>query len=260
MPEELERIVAMSRWFADVTSSRVQEWRYGTALFRDDFPRRWDSNFLRVERPVGDATATELAASADALQAHLGHRELVVEDPDDGARLAPGFADLGYEVDRLLWMVLRREPDRAPSLDAREVPLEEFRPVTIAANLESHGGMPVEDAEMLADFDTVAAQDAGARFFLADVDDRPAAAAALSVHEGAAEVDAVHTLTPFRNRGGARAAVTAAIEAARSAGADLVWLLADAADWPKELYGKLGFDPIGSCWQFTKPPPDRTYR
>jgi hypothetical protein len=166
--EDLERIVAMSRWFADVTSSRVEAWRYGTALFRDDFPRRWDSNFLRVERPVGDATAAELATSADALQAHLGHRELVVEDPDDGARLAPGFAALGYEVDRLLWMVLRREP--------------------------------------------------------------------------------------------ARAAVTAAIDAARAAGADLVWLLADAADWPKELYGKLGFDPIGSCWQFTKPPPDRTYR
>ena len=43
-------------------------------------------------------------------------------------------------------------------------------------------------------------------------------------------------------------------------GADLVWLLADADDWPKELYGKLGLDPIGSCWQYTKPPPDRTYR
>jgi ribosomal protein S18 acetylase RimI-like enzyme len=258
--DDVERIVAMSRWFADVTSSRVEEWRYGTALYRDDFPRRWDSNFLRVEQPVGDGTAAELAATADALQAHLRHRELVVEDPDDGARLAPGFADLGYEVDRLLWMVQRREPDRAPSLGAREVTLEEFRPVTVAANLESHGGMSAEDAEMLADFDAVVVENAGARFFLADVDDRPAAAAALYVHDGAAEVDAVHTLTPFRNRGGARAAVTAAIEVARSAGADLVWLLADADDWPKELYRKLGFDPIGSCWQYTKPPPDRTYR
>jgi ribosomal protein S18 acetylase RimI-like enzyme len=82
----------------------------------------------------------------------------------------------------------------------------------------------------------------------------------LYVHQGAAEIDAVHTMTRFRNRGGARAVVTAAIEAAGSAGADLIWLLADANDWPKELYGKLGFDAIGGCWQYTRPPPGASYR
>lgn len=260
MGEELDRIVAMSRWFEAVTSTRTEEWRYGTAVFQVDFPTRWDSNFLRVERPVGDASAADLAATADELLAHLAHREVVVEDAVDGARLAPGFADLGFEVDRLLYMVHRREPDHAPPLVARQASFGESRPVAIAANLESHGGMAPEVAEILADFGAVAVDRADARFFVADVDGRPAACCELYLHEGVADIDNVHTLTPFRNRGGARAVVTEAIEAARAAGADLIWLLADASDWPRELYRKLGFDPIGECWQFTKPPPDTSYR
>jgi predicted N-acetyltransferase YhbS len=36
-----------------------------------------------------------------------------------------------------------------------------------------------------------------------------------------------------------------AIAAAREAGADFVFLVADADDWPKEWYARLGFEPIG---------------
>jgi ribosomal protein S18 acetylase RimI-like enzyme len=259
MSEVLDRIVAMSRWFDTVTSSRTEEWRYGTAVFQDDFPNRWDSNFLRVDRSVGDATAADLAAFADEVFASLAHREVVVDDAD-GGRLADGFRELDYEVDRLISMVLRREPDHAPEMDAREVEFEELRPLAVAANVESHGGMAPDVAEMLADFGVVTRDRAGARFFITDVDGRPVASCELYVHEGAAEVDNVHTLTPFRNRGGARAAVGAAIDAARSAGADLVWLLADAEDWPRRLYAKIGFDPLGECWHFTKPPPGSSYR
>jgi hypothetical protein len=47
---------------------------------------------------------------------------------------------------------------------------------------------------------------------------------------------------------------------ARSAGAETVFLIADDADWPKDLYRKLGFDPVGRFWQFTKPPAGESYR
>ena len=40
----------------------------------------------------------------------------------------------------------------------------------------------------------------------------------------------------------------------------MIFLIADDADWPKELYAKLGFDPIGRFWQFTKPPEGESYR
>ena len=37
---------------------------------------------------------------------------------------------------------------------------------------------------------------------------------------------------------------------ARRAGAELVFLVADDEDWPKELYRKLGFDDLGRVYEF----------
>ena len=45
-----------------------------------------------------------------------------------------------------------------------------------------------------------------------------------------------------------------AIAEARRSGADFVFLVADANDWPKELYGKLGFDEVGHYTKFFAPP------
>ena len=36
-----------------------------------------------------------------------------------------------------------------------------------------------------------------------------------------------------------------ALAASRAAGNDLMFLLANRDDWPKELYRKLGFDEVG---------------
>ena len=80
------------------------------------------------------------------------------------------------------------------------------------------------------------------------------------MHEGVAELDDVHTLERFRGRGIARGVVGRAAREARDEGADLVFLIADDADWPKDLYAKLGFDPVGRFWQFTKPPEGESYR
>ena len=55
-------------------------------------------------------------------------------------------------------------------------------------------------------------------------------------------------------RGYATAVILRAIEQARAAGADFVFLVADAEDWPKELYRKLGFDDLGHYTKFFAPP------
>ena len=88
MPDDLERIETFRHWIEDTTSSRIEPWRFGTALYHDGFPDRWDSNFLRVERPVGGATATELAAEADRALERFRHREFVFDDDAEGARVA----------------------------------------------------------------------------------------------------------------------------------------------------------------------------
>ena len=48
--------------------------------------------------------------------------------------------------------------------------------------------------------------------------------------------------------------VLAAAEAARAEGAGLVFLLADEEDWPRDLYRRLGFDGVGSEWEYVRTP------
>jgi predicted GNAT family acetyltransferase len=67
-----------------------------------------------------------------------------------------------------------------------------------------------------------------------------------------AEVADVGTLPEHRRRGLATAAVVAAARAARAGGADLVIVTADADDWPRQLYSRLGFEPLGLVERFRR--------
>jgi N-acetylglutamate synthase-like GNAT family acetyltransferase len=258
---DLERIRGFLRWTEDATSTRTAPWRYGTALFNDEFPGRWDSNFLRVERSVGETTPAELAADADRILAELRHREFVVEDDAVGERLAAGFVELGYEADRLAYMKLARDADQAPpALSVEEVELDIVRSAIVETNLVGHGGMSRESAEMLADFRRVLVAEIGARFFVTRLDGQIAGYCELYQHNGVAQIEDVNTLPAFRGRGAARAFLAWAVAAARAGGAELIFLMADVDDWPQWFYAKLGFDEVGRFRQFTKPPPGESYR
>ncbi len=258
--EDLARVNVFARRLAELTSTRTEPWRFGTVCRNDEFPNRWDSNFLRVERAVGDATATDLATEADRHLDGLRHRSIIVEDDAGGARLAARFGELRWEADRLLSMVLRREPDREPDMMIDEISFDEARPLLIEVNRRGHGGMSDEAAEMLADFHRLLVRHANARFFGARVDGSLGGCCELYDLEGVAQIEDVNTLEEFRGRGLARAFVLRAAREAERAGADLVFLVADDTDWPKELYGKLGFDPVGRFWRFTRVPEGETYR
>ena len=51
----------------------------------------------------------------------------------------------------------------------------------------------------------------------------------------------------------------AAVEA-REAGATFVFLFADVDDWPRVLYGRLGFDEVGQGRLFTRRPESEASR
>jgi ribosomal protein S18 acetylase RimI-like enzyme len=91
------------------------------------------------------------------------------------------------------------------------------------------------------------------RFFAARVGGDVAAYCELYSDGSTAQIENVLTLERFRNRGLARAVVSKALGEARAAGHDLVFLIADRDDWPKELYWKLGFDVVGRIWEFLLP-------
>ena len=75
----------------------------------------------------------------------------------------------------------------------------------------------------------------------------------LYVRGSMAQIEDVNTLEEFRNRGLGRAVVQRAADDARTRSAETVFLHALDDDWPKELYAKLGFDPIGYVWSFVRP-------
>lgn len=259
MSVDRDRIEAYVDWRERSTSTRTEPSHFGTALFNDAFPSYWDGNALRVERPA-DATAAQLIAEADRLFEGFAHRTIVIPDESAGSRLAPAFGREGWEVDRLVFMARKRDADRESDLRVEECTFEEVYPLMLEANLHGHGGMKREAAETNVAVRRVFVDVTGTRFFLARVDGVPAGFCELYVHEGVAELDDVHTLERFRGRGIARGVVGRAAREARDEGADLVFLIADDADWPKDLYAKLGFDPVGRFWQFTKPPEGESYR
>ena len=92
----------------------------------------------------------------------------------------------------------------------------------------------------------------GARRFVARIDGVLAGQCELYVDGHDAQVEFVDTLEEFRGRGVARAVVLGAVAAARDAGAEHIFIMGDDDDWPKELYRRLGFDPIGRRWDFTR--------
>ena len=251
---ELSRIQAFSRRLEELTSTRSEPWRFGTICRNDEYPGRWDSNFLRVERPLGDVTAAELAAEADHALGDLRHREIVVEDDGQGARVAAGFGALGWEVDHLLVMARHRPPDREAVAPAEELWFDEVRPLIVEVNKRGHGGMSAAEAAMLADFRRELVRTVGARFFGSRVDRQVVGTCELYCLDRVAQIEDVHTLEEHRGRGLARAFVGLAAREAAAAGADLVFLITDENDWVKELYGKIGFDPVGHFWQFTRVP------
>jgi predicted GNAT family acetyltransferase len=249
---DADRIAAATRWIEEVTSTRLVATPLGTALYNDGFLVRYDSNFLRVEGGAGTTDATEVAAVCDEHFDGFAHREVIVEDARRGAAMAPGFGELGWRVDRLLTMARREEPDAAPAVDGvTELDVDEIVAFTREVHLRNFPGDTQGVADSLAAFSRVLHERAGARFFGARVDGAVASACELYVHEGAAQIEDVNTLAPFRGRGLARRVVSFAAREAVDAGADLVWLIADDNDWPKELYATLGFRPVGTFWQFT---------
>jgi predicted GNAT family acetyltransferase len=69
-----------------------------------------------------------------------------------------------------------------------------------------------------------------------------------------AQIENVLTDPPARGHGLARGVVTAAVRLALDSGATCVFLVADADDWPRELYARLGFVPVAGYTELTRAP------
>jgi ribosomal protein S18 acetylase RimI-like enzyme len=245
MRDELARAYALLAR-GDMGGSRIVASPYGRAVYTDEVPKRSDCNYLWIDR---DGDPEELVAEARRLERRL----IFVPDPDLGERLAPWFVEHGWRIDRHLVMAQLREPEKTADLSlVRELDEEALRPARRSL-MEGYPWAKPDVVEQLFQAKALIGRLVTARFFGVAVDGEVVSYADLYVDGADAQVEDVGTLPEHRGKGYATAVILEAIDQARASGADFVFLVADAEDWPKELYRKLGFDELGHYTKFFAP-------
>jgi GNAT superfamily N-acetyltransferase len=226
----------------------------GTAALTPSLPLVWADNFVIFEEAGLEAERMAELCEQALGGAGLAHRMVMTTDPDEDERVEPGFREMGWEVVRDDFMVSRADPGR-PAAEVREVPYPvELRRALRHEDEDLRDSGPLDEVveQLLASERRLSAAE-GDRWFVADADGAPATTTRLLTQGGLSLIDAVGTLRSARNRGLARATVQEAVRASRAQGDELVFLLADADDWPRGWYEKLGFAPIGTFLTFRKP-------
>jgi ribosomal protein S18 acetylase RimI-like enzyme len=224
----------------------------GHGVLTPELPARHDSNFLFIDRARDTA---EAIAEADRILGGAGrrHRVVVTFEEELGERLRPEFDALGWRTQRHIFMAQGREPEKTADLSiVREVDQAALRPGRRRRILAEPWGNP-ELAEQILDAKILLGGRADVRFFGVIVADEIVAWTDLYIGEDIAQIEDVATLEEHRDKGYATAVVLRAAQEAREQGADLVYLVADEEDWPKEWYWRLGFDVVGRIYKFIAP-------
>jgi ribosomal protein S18 acetylase RimI-like enzyme len=238
--EDLRRAFAFIAT-GDMDGARTEASRFGLAVFDEGLPLRYDSNYLLVDELPEAVSVDDLVEEAR----RLDRPAIMVRDERTGERFAPGFQRLGWTIDRGVVMAHRRQPERTADAGlVQEVDEAALRPARRRQLAGEPWATPAV-VEQLLDAKLTAARAVTARFFAVLVDGQVASYVDL-YHDGhTAQIEDLATLEEHRGHGYASALVLRALQEARHAGCDLVFLVADAEDWPKLLYGRLGFVDLG---------------
>jgi ribosomal protein S18 acetylase RimI-like enzyme len=236
----------------DRCSERLEPFEWGTALFRLDMPRVHDQNLLRMERGFETVEARELASEADRVQrpAGLAHRKVIVPDEPAGERVSPGFAKLSWRRARHVVMAHRGAAPGEPAHPVREVDPVVLRYSRTRAFEHDLGSGAA--AQVAASLELIASVVPLARAFVVEADGEIVSWCVLYVEDHIGQVDDVVTAGSHRRRGYGRAVVQAATRASLDSGNEITFLVADDEDWPKEMYARLGYQPIGRRYEFTR--------
>jgi GNAT superfamily N-acetyltransferase len=235
-------------------NEEVVEYPWGRAFLSPSLPLAWDANWALIERS-GMAPAEVVAAADEALDG-FGHRAIAIRDESEGERLALEIGAIpGWEAEKNLYMLLGKEGDQATG-PARETPLsgcEDLRRDLIRGEFPADLEDLEETADQLLEMGRRTAEAGGDRWFVAPPAE-PAAACCLLSGGEIGQVEDVGTLAAARGKGLAKAVIRGAIAASREAGHRHTFIVADADDWPRLLYGKLGFETCGVLHILRRPP------
>ncbi len=250
---DLERIVGFCRDLDERCSERIFSSFLATALLCESLPLVHDRNFLRVEDVA--TNANELSTLADRIfgAAGMAHRKVITDSAEIGERLTPQFESMGWKVERAIAMVHSGSVEEEPLPLVAEVESEEMIPFWEQENRASHPDNE-ELVRQLTQQNLLVKQKIDCQYFARRFEGRVVSGCQLYSRGGTAQIEAVGTLGAYRNQGLASSVIRRAIWEAGASGHDLVWIMADEDDWPKALYAKLGFSPVGRFFGFTRKP------
>jgi GNAT superfamily N-acetyltransferase len=259
--EELDRAIAFDRRVSAGGALETIAIPGGQVRLHPGLPTVHVLNAVALDAPLPPQfDASALATLADRWLGHLGHRYVCADDGQAAEQLVGELTSSGWHLDRTLYMVLRDQPHtRAEDPRARRVSEAELDALTLAV-LAHYDYMPATSAELPALLTRAQAlMRAGttAWGFAAGYGGGLQSMCTLFLDpdlDGVriAMVENVGTLPQYRERGLAKAAVSAAVAAAEDWGAELITVPADADDWPQLLYHRLGFEPVGTQLNFTR--------
>jgi GNAT superfamily N-acetyltransferase len=232
----------------ELVAEQLQAIDQGWVVRHRALPLVWSANNVQITKSVTFAEALELA---ETHLADLPYRQVLIDHEPTGRRLEGAFAEAGWEVDREVVMQLVREPDREVELgmvvDAGEDPVMGLMRRWIGEDERIE--LTPEGLDQVVEFTRLVARARGTRLLGVPGEHGTLGAITMLLSDGAvAQVEDVYTVPEERGRGYGRAIVTRAAALAREAGHELVFIIADADDWPQHLYRKVGFEPVGRTW------------
>jgi hypothetical protein len=248
---DLQRTTDFRMTFARRQAAIVREVPGGIAVLDPEYVTSHEHNQLLID---GAPTPAELLALADETLGHLTYRRITIFNDATGAACAPALTAAGYDHDTELVMTHSGETP-APGSLADSVTLAEMRP---ALTRQLCAWMPQAADHViyqLTERRTARLRGADQVRFLAVRDDHGTVASWADLYldpaQDIAQIEDVMTADGHTRRGYADTVIATALHLA--AGYSLVFLLADAGDWPRTWYARRGFTTIGRSHAFTRP-------
>lgn len=243
----LQRALAFMRASVAATADVVRPIEAGVVLHTPSLPAVWAVNQLRVADAL---TFEELLGLAEEQMAGCAYRQIAVEHQPTGPRHEESFRAAGWKIERDVIMVLSGPTDRATDTSVVVVPGQAEALELIRRWYEDDEPAPSEIEQLVA-YSGRENQVLGDRLLGVRSSDGQLVAISKLRSDGViAQVEDVYTVPEARGRGFARALITRAVDMARDGAHELVFIVADDNDWPKSLYERLGFRPVGHLWQF----------
>lgn len=253
MKAELERAIAFQHENAIRRADRRVRTAHGTALFTDDLPLVWFLNQLLVDLGTR-ADIEELVAEADATlgAANLGHRWISVDD-DLAVELAPGFRESGWTAEEQVVMIHDGSLNAIDTSEVEETAPDDQAPFWAESWRDQPQPASDEAIRQLVEARYPHRSGFDVRYYAVRAEGDIAGWCEIFSDGRIGQIENVTVLEPFRGRGLGKALTAHALAVSREAH-DLTFLVADADDWPRHMYAKLGFAAAGSRWVFTRRP------